>query len=179
MMKSVTYFADLSPYSFLLNGLHDEFVEQPVAVNIGWLGAGHEFPVGEAPEWLVPGILKLVAHDLVNLTRGYHQCHLCEDPCWPPTGTEFSGEQQTLGNGEIRVRGADGTLYAAPSLIGHYVAEHAYLPPDGFIEAIREAARTGAPSSDPPAGRLSGGSSLARCDTPSRRGHAGLRLYRA
>ena len=153
MMKSVTYFADLSPYSFLLNGPNDHFVEQPDAVNIGWLGAGHEFPVGQTPEWLVPGLLKLVAHDLVNLTRGFHQCHMCEHPYWPPMEAEFNGEQQMLGNGEIRVRGADGTLYAAPSLIAHYVAEHAYLPPDGFIDAIREAALTGSPSSDPPADR--------------------------
>ncbi len=53
-MKTVTYFADLSPYSYAPNGRDDDLVEQPDAVNIGWLGAGHEFPAGQAPEWLVP-----------------------------------------------------------------------------------------------------------------------------
>jgi len=134
----VTYFADMSPYSYARNGRNDARAEQPDAVNVGWLGAGHEFPVGQAPAWLVPGILKLVAGGLVNLMRGYHMCHLCERPYWPPIEMEFNGREEMLGNGEIRVRGADGTLYAAPSLIAHYVAEHAYLPPDGFIEAVCE-----------------------------------------
>jgi hypothetical protein len=149
MMRSVTYFADLSPYSYALNGRHDHLVEQPDAVNIGWLGAGHEFPAGQARVWLVPGILKLVTGGLVNLMRGYHMCHLCQRPYWPPIEMGFGGHEQMLGNGEIRVRGANGTLYAAPSLIAHYVAEHSYLPPDGFIDAIREAAHVGKPGSSP------------------------------
>ena len=49
IMKSVTYFADLSPYSYGLNGRYGDLAEQPDAVNIGWLGAGHEFPAGQAP----------------------------------------------------------------------------------------------------------------------------------
>jgi hypothetical protein len=142
-MNTVTYFADLSPYSYALNGHDDDLVEQPDALNIGWLGAGHEFPAGQAPGWLVPGILKVVTGGLVNLMRGYHMCHLCQRAHWPPVNIEFGEREQVLGNGEIRVRGADGTLYAAPSLIAHYVAVHSYLPPDGFIEAIREAARAG------------------------------------
>ncbi len=141
-MKTVTYFADLSPYSYALNGRHDDLAEQPDAVNIGWLGAGHEFPAGQAPGWLVPGILKLVTGGLVNLMRGYHMCHLCRRPHWPPITMDFDGREQMLGNGEIRVRGAGGTRYAAPSLIAHYIDGHSYLPPDGFIEAIREATHT-------------------------------------
>jgi len=140
----VTYFADLSAYSYALSGRDDDLAEQSGAVNIGWLGASHEFPVGQAPGWLVPGILKLVTGGLVNLMRGYHSCHLCRRPHWPPIEMKLGEREQVLlGNGEIRVRGAGGMLYAAPSLIAHYVAEHSYLPPDGFIEAIREAARTG------------------------------------
>jgi hypothetical protein len=69
-------------------------------------------------------------------------CHMCQRPHWPPIEMKFDEREQMLGNGEIRVRGADGTLYAAPSLIAHYVADHSYLPPDGFIDAIRETART-------------------------------------
>jgi hypothetical protein len=75
---AVTYFADLSPYSYGLGGRHDHLVEQPDAVNVGWLGAGHEFPAGQAPGWLVPGILKLVAGGRVNQMRGYHVCDLCQ-----------------------------------------------------------------------------------------------------
>ena len=39
------------------------------------------------------------------------------------------------GNGEIRV--SDGNvMYAAPTLIYHYVVAHAYLPPEAFIAAV-------------------------------------------
>ena len=41
-----------------------------------------------------------------------------------------------LGNGEIRVTGEDGTVYAAPTMIAHYVAEHHYLPPQEFVDAV-------------------------------------------
>jgi hypothetical protein len=34
-MNPVTYFADLSPYCYAVNGRHDDLVEHPDAVNIG------------------------------------------------------------------------------------------------------------------------------------------------
>ncbi|WP_338285215.1 hypothetical protein [Luteolibacter sp. LG18] len=46
------------------------------------------------------------------------------------------GCEHSLGNGEIRVRGADGVIYGAPTLIYHYVVAHDYLPPAAFIEAV-------------------------------------------
>jgi hypothetical protein len=46
------------------------------------------------------------------------------------------GQKLALGDAEIRVTGRDGTVYAAPSLVAHYIAEHSYRPPDGFIEAL-------------------------------------------
>ncbi|MEJ7786715.1 MAG: hypothetical protein WKF96_18085 [Solirubrobacteraceae bacterium] len=46
-----------------------------------------------------------------------------------------------LRNGEIRVTGEDGTVYAAPTMIAHYVAEHDYLPPQEFVDALLPARR--------------------------------------
>ena len=46
----------------------------------------------------------------------------------PPPGT--------TGNGEIRVVDVMGTTYVAPVLILHYVAEHGYLPPKEFVDAV-------------------------------------------
>ena len=40
------------------------------------------------------------------------------------------------GNGQIRVKGPNGTCYAAPALISHYVEIHEYKPPAEFIEAV-------------------------------------------
>ena len=49
---------------------------------------------------------------------------------------ERGGEQLMLGTAEIRAYGANGVLYAAPTLIYHYVAKHHYQPPDEFIQAV-------------------------------------------
>jgi len=37
---------------------------------------------------------------------------------------------------------ADGTNYASPTLIVHYIDEHSYLPPDVYIAAVREGEET-------------------------------------
>jgi hypothetical protein len=41
-----------------------------------------------------------------------------------------------VGDAEVRVRASNGTVYAAPNLIVHYVAEHKYRPPDAFLGAV-------------------------------------------
>jgi hypothetical protein len=48
-----------------------------------------------------------------------------------------------MGNGEIRVRDADGIWYAAPRLVIHYVVEHNYCPPQAFIEAVLNPSEVG------------------------------------
>lgn len=48
---------------------------------------------------------------------------------------ERGGERLLLGTAEIRAYGANGVLYAAPTLIYHYVAMHHYQPPDEFVRA--------------------------------------------
>lgn len=42
----------------------------------------------------------------------------------------------SAGTGEIRVPSTHGTAFAAPHLIGHSVADHGYLPPKAFIDAV-------------------------------------------
>ncbi|MGV9301376.1 DUF7919 family protein [Amycolatopsis sp. NPDC003676] len=39
-------------------------------------------------------------------------------------------------SGEVRIPGAPGTAYAAPSMIRHYITTHAYRPPQSFIDAV-------------------------------------------
>jgi len=55
---------------------------------------------------------------------------------------EWRGHSVSMGNGEIRVPAADGSLFAAPTLIGHYVAVHGYLPPAEFLYALNTYIRT-------------------------------------
>jgi len=125
----MTYFADLTPYSYL-----DE-VEEP-ALNVGWLGAGHDYPQGPVPDGFADALAERVVKESVHLTRGRHKCDLggCAHPDRP---VARSGEaEETLGAAEVWPVGPDGTAYAAPTLVHHYVVEHGYRPPDEFIAAV-------------------------------------------
>jgi hypothetical protein len=51
------------------------------------------------------------------------------------------GDEWLLGAAEIHVDGDDGSAYAAPSLIVHYVREHGYRPPRQFRAAVLQCAR--------------------------------------
>ena len=41
-----------------------------------------------------------------------------------------------LGSAEIRVKGINGKIYAAPNLIYHYIKDCGYLPPREFLDAL-------------------------------------------
>lgn len=57
---------------------------------------------------------------------------------WPPGANRMvsSAGDCVVGGAEIRVTGADGTVYATPDMIIHYVERHQYKPPDQFIAAV-------------------------------------------
>jgi hypothetical protein len=117
----MAYFADLTPYTY---SRPEE--ERRGTVNIGWLEPGYPFSTGTTRE---PFQIKLnqLCHRRLKQTRGFQTCGFCAGPenllVWP--GSSF----------EMRVA-RDGTVYAAPSLVHHYVATHGYRPPDGFIAAV-------------------------------------------
>lgn len=112
----MAYFPDLTPYAY------GREKPQPDILNIGWLGPEEEFPTGYAQN--LADKLVLLIREAVNLYRGWHTCHVCS---------------KAKGNGEIRIKAADGKTYVAPYMIAHYVMEHGYLPPDEFITAVMEA----------------------------------------
>jgi hypothetical protein len=49
---------------------------------------------------------------------------------------ERGSDWVTVGDAEIRVGAEDGTWLVAPTLVLHYVTDHAYAPPPEFIEAV-------------------------------------------
>lgn len=111
----MTWFADLTPYTY-------SGAPRRRTLNVGWLAAGQAFPTGTASVLFIER-LKLVAsmgHGGPHY-MGTHTCDLCSNAC---------------GTGEIRAIGADGTRYAAPMMIVHYIADHDYAPPRAFIEAV-------------------------------------------
>lgn len=75
----------------------------------------------------------------VSLMRGGHECEFCG--CFGPLFAERHGERRLLGVAEIRVFGAGGRIYAAPTLIYHYVAAHHYRAPHEFLQALRAGAK--------------------------------------
>lgn len=120
------HFEDLTPYTYTQP---DEPGPQPL--NVGWLGDSFDFPVADPfPPFLAH--LGALCRTPVELMRGFHVCQLCGfDPMY-----DDSRFDAFLGNGEIRVEGSDGTIYAAPVMIYHYVRDHRYAPPAAFREAV-------------------------------------------
>jgi len=133
----VTYFADLTPYTYW-SRVADVAGDDPDdglgrLLNVGWLAAGESFPTGASPPGLVDNLLRRATRP-VHVTRGVHLCEFCENPI-RGAPLRLDGKLVHAGNAEIHVTGADNTVYAAPTLIAHYVAEHHYLPPAQFIDA--------------------------------------------
>jgi hypothetical protein len=68
--------------------------------------------------------------------RGIHECEFCHS-VWAHHA-ERNGEKLLLGTSEIRVFSSNGIIYAAPTLIYHYMGKHLYKPPDGFVHALTQ-----------------------------------------
>jgi len=122
------FFEDLSPYSYSPSTV-------PM-VNVGWLGRGYTFEEG-VPDTDLVAALKRLAINPPNLMRGLHDCEFCDVES--PIVVEYPDVTIYLGSGEIHVRSKSGVVYAAPTLIAHYVEAHSYLPPASFVDAVRVA----------------------------------------
>jgi hypothetical protein len=120
------YYPDLSPYTYLGQ-------EEPDTFTIGWLDTAKPFPTGDTPEEVRKRLLRLCATP-IHRTRGWHACPFCDDEY--PVRIDLSGQRVALGDGEIRVVGANGKRYAAPNLVCHYIDKHSYSPPDEFQRAV-------------------------------------------
>ncbi|MBV8760662.1 MAG: hypothetical protein JO257_25440 [Deltaproteobacteria bacterium] len=132
----MAYFADLTRYAY-----GRTTVDDAGDLNVGWLERNRDFERGDAPGGLVDALL-LCATRPARSKRGYHGCDLCPSlGSFVVTSMALDGRQVRLGNGEVRVRGAEGQWYAAPTLVAHYVAQHRYLPPAPFVAAVLRRAR--------------------------------------
>lgn len=129
----MTYYEDLSAYAYL--------PEQSEMLNVGWLDRNHEFAAGLTPTDVVDELLRL-AEDPKNTLRGLHDCGFCDVESPIRLTLPGANRSVSLGMGEIHVASVDGTIFAAPSLVVHYITAHGYRPPDMFIDAVRHLARS-------------------------------------
>jgi hypothetical protein len=125
---SMAYFDDLSDYVY-----YNSAFSRPGTKAVGWLGLGHEFPA-RPPEDSLLDLLWLYCSISVAQMRGWHDCEFCSRGGAPYA--ERNGQELLLGTSELRAFSRDGSIYAAPTLIYHYMAVHHYQPPDEFLQAL-------------------------------------------
>lgn len=130
----MTYYPDLSPYSYSEGGEN--------ALNVGWLGGGHAYDEGTVERTTLDTLI-LLADAPENVMRGFHYCELCDAESPIRLAAPVERGYVALGSGEIHVRGADGTRFAAPTLVVHYITDHGYRPPTAFLAAVRAAEHGG------------------------------------
>ncbi|MGX2996276.1 DUF7919 family protein [Streptomyces sp. JNUCC 64] len=126
----MTHYPDLSPYSY------EEGDGLPL--NVGWLGAGRAYARGVVDDRVVDA-LRMLSATYENQMRGVHFCEFCAVDRPTVLGGPDLATTVWLGSAEIRVTGADGTAYAAPNLVIHYITDHLYRPPEEFCRAALEA----------------------------------------
>ena len=122
----MTYFADLTPYNYFRSN-------KPPRLNVGWLDAAHEFETGS----IEPGTfarLEQICRYSVNQTRGIHICNICSAPS--SLVYDLDDRKLLLGSAEIRVFSPEADIFAAPTLLLHYIKDHHYLPPPSFLRAL-------------------------------------------
>jgi hypothetical protein len=126
----MAWFEDLSPYTY--------FPGFENCLCVGWLNRDHPFPRGPVARAFVNELQRL-SKNVVNVTRGFHECQFCTSPSDPvgslPARPEVLSRDR-CGNGELHIVGETRVTYAAPVLVLHYIAEHQYQPPEEFIQAV-------------------------------------------
>jgi hypothetical protein len=129
----MAYLEDLSNYTYGAS-----YYGTPETKAVGWLTKGKDFPTAPPNEEDLDLVWQFCSVS-VALMRGGHDCEFC--PSGSARRAKRKGEERLLGVAEIRVFSRDGQVYAAPTLIYHYMATHHYKPPDQFLRALREGPR--------------------------------------
>jgi hypothetical protein len=126
----MAYYPDLSPYTY-----SRIWGDQPI-LNVGWLDTEHTYSQGTVPDpfW---DRLWTFCRQPVFRSYGSHGCGFCQT-LWRPIYEQREDETLNLSSAQVRVVDQDGTVYAAPDLIYHYVVAHHYRPPEKFIQAVME-----------------------------------------
>ena len=127
--RAMAYYPDLTDYAYLALA-----IRHPATRNIGWLARDPSFATAVPSDALLDALWRYCKVSVAQ-TRGVHDCELCTARGYR---AERHGDSLLLGTSEIRVFAATGEIYAAPTLIYHYVEVHHYAPPEPFLRALDE-----------------------------------------
>jgi len=123
----MTYYSDLSEYTY-----HNGMFWRPGTKNVGWLAVEHPFPQAVPSEHVLDRIWQFCKVSIAQM-RGLHDCEWCSCEAYR---AERNGETLLLSTSEVRVFSRNGEIYAAPTLIYHYMKAHHYAPPEPFLAAV-------------------------------------------
>lgn len=130
----MTWYADLSPCTY--------FPLQTPLTAVGWLDPAHPYPHGQIERPTVIKLFQLLENPWQPVVlMGIHCCGWCYVSGGPatvvyhPSGPESFRGAVSVGCNNLFVPG-DGVVYAAPSLILHYIDAHHYRPPAAFLAAV-------------------------------------------
>lgn len=114
---------------------------------VGWLSSAHPFARGPVPTAFTTALQAHLASlwQEVPVYCGFHQCDLPHQlrrrPWW-----RRSRVRDELPRGHLQLYIPTATcLYIAPQLIGHYISDHGYRPPEEFIDALMVCPPQGSP----------------------------------
>jgi len=136
----MTYFPDLELCYYHSGPYHADSWTVPLLA-IGWLEHPYPFPLGVAPEGLLPVLVEM-SHRSAQIYSwsnflGLHDCSLCiAEGC--------SSFRLRESHRNIFVPGLN-SVYIAPAGIIHYIELHSYLPPSEFIEVVLTCPEYGSP----------------------------------
>ena len=116
---------------------HEDF--QPLGhsgiLAVGWLEFDHAYAKGEVGEEFAHALAGLLVDPWQAAPPArFHRCDFCRFS-WGPVFVSVAGLSIQIGNRILFV--PDGPrLFAAPSMILHYVDAHEYAPPVEFQQAV-------------------------------------------
>jgi hypothetical protein len=123
----MAYYPDLSPCPYFGKVKADKLV------SVGWLDSEHTIPNGESDELFMDKLIDLLVKPWAPMYfLGYADCPFCTLDSY---GITYKDKKIVVGALNLFVPG-DGFLYAAPSMIAHYILTHDYVPPQEFRDAV-------------------------------------------
>ncbi len=123
----MAYYPDLSSWSYFGT---DEAAQ---LVAIGWLDGEHSLLQGQPDTLFVDKLIDLLVKPWAPMhLLGFAECPFCT---LDSHGIMYKDKKIVVGALNLFVPG-DGFLYAAPSMIAHYILSHSYAPPAEFCAAV-------------------------------------------